>query len=366
MAASGTGPAAVGTAAVRDESDSGSGAVLVDGGGVEGGVESGPVDVRDAARPPRPWTWVAAVAALVLAAQFATMLVRNPNFEWDVVGHYLFSAEILRGLLTTLYMTVIAMLIGIVFGGVLAACRVSDNPVLRLFAGGYIWVFRGTPQLVQLVFWFNIALLVPTLGLGVPFGPTFLQADANAVITPFLAAIVGLGLHEAAYQAEIYRAGLLSVDEGQIDAARSVGMTPGAVFFKIQLPQAMRFIVPPTFSQIIGMTKGTALVSVIGGAELLFAAQEIYSSTFQTIPLLIVACVWYLVATTVLNFVQYFIEAHYAKGAVRVPRSGIQALAARLLARRTAAQTAQVAQTERTADRAPDDEHTHGKERDHG
>ncbi|MDN5853800.1 MAG: amino acid ABC transporter permease [Actinomycetia bacterium] len=266
-----------------------------------------------------------AAVAGVLLAQLGNMLVTNPNFEWDVVLDYVFSAGILRGVVVTCYMTVLAMAVGIVFGGVLAACRITTNPVLRMLAAAYIWLFRGTPQLVQLIFWFNIALLTPTLGIGIPFGPVFAEADANEVVTPFLAAVVALGLHEAAYQAEIYRAGLMSVDEGQIDAARSVGMKPGEIFFKVQMPQAMRFIVPPTFSQIIGMTKVTSIVSVIGGAELLFAAQEIYSNTFETIPLLIVACVWYLTLTTLLNIVQYFIEAHYAKGASRHVRKGFAA-----------------------------------------
>lgn len=275
------------------------------------------IDVSTAKRSPRPRTWFTAVIVGVLLAQLVNMMVRNPNFEWDVVAKYLTSEEILKGLVVTCYLTILAMAIGVVFGGVLAAFRIADNPVLRAIASGYIWVFRGTPQLVQLIFWFNIALLIPVLGIGIPFGPTFLQAESNSVITPFLAAVVGLGLHEAAYQAEIYRAGLLSVDEGQIDAAKSVGMKPMSIFLRIQLPQAMRFIIPPTFSQIIGMTKATSIVSVIGGAELLFSAQEIYSDTFQTIPLLIVACIWYLVLTTVLNFFQYFIEAHYAKGATR-------------------------------------------------
>ncbi|MCM2390745.1 amino acid ABC transporter permease [Streptomyces albipurpureus] len=274
-------------------------------------------DIADARRAPQPWTWVTALLAGVLLAQLGTMMVRNPNFEWDVVARHLFDTRILHGLLVTCYLTVLAMAIGVIFGGVLAAFRITANPVLRAFAAGYIWVFRGTPQLVQLIFWFNIALLMPKIGIGIPFGPVFWEADANAVITPFFAAVVGLGLHEAAYQAEIYRAGLLAVDEGQTDAARSIGMKPMTIFVKIRLPQAMRFIVPPTFSQIIGMTKATSLVSVIGGAELLFSAQEIFSDTFQTIPLLIVACIWYLVLTTVLNFFQYFIEAYYAKGATR-------------------------------------------------
>jgi polar amino acid transport system permease protein len=271
---------------------------------------------------------------LVLGAQLANMLLTNPRFEWDVVGKYLFSEPVLNGVLMTLFLTATAMVIGLSLGGLLVVCRLSSNSVLRLISSSYIWFFRGTPQLVQLIFWFNIGLLVPVIGIGIPFGPVFASDEANTLITPLLAAIVGLGLHEAAYQAEIYRAGLLSVDEGQLEAAKALGMTPARMFLKIQRPQAMRFIVPPTASAIIMMAKATSLVSVIGGAELLFEVKEIYSQTYQTIPLLIVACIWYLVITTGLNIVQFFIEQHYGRGA---SRSGSTSLVGRLLDRRVVA-----------------------------
>ena len=292
-----------------------------------------PGDVSTARPPRRPWTWVTAVIALVLTAQLVNMVFTNENFEWAIVWEYLFSQTVLQGILMTLFLTFVAMLIGIVLGAVLVVFRMSDNLVLRILASAYIWFFRGTPQLVQLIFWFNIGLLVPQLGIGMPFGPVFASAEANKLITPLLAAIVGLGLHEAAYQAEIYRGGLLSVDEGQTEAAKALGMKPGRMFFKIQFPQAMRFVVPPTFSAIIGMTKATSLVSVIGGAELLFSVQEIYSQTFQTVPLLIVASLWYLVLTSVLNFFQFFIERHYGRGA---SRRGSASMVGRYLDRRMA------------------------------
>jgi polar amino acid transport system permease protein len=292
------------------------------------------VDVAEAHAPRRPWTWVLAAVTLVLGAQLANMLLTNPRFEWDVVGKYLFSEPVLNGVLMTLFLTATAMVIGLSLGGLLVVCRLSSNSVLRLISSSYIWFFRGTPQLVQLIFWFNIGLLVPVIGIGIPFGPVFASDEANTLITPLLAAIVGLGLHEAAYQAEIYRAGLLSVDEGQLEAAKALGMTPARMFLKIQRPQAMRFIVPPTASAIIMMAKATSLVSVIGGAELLFEVKEIYSQTYQTIPLLIVACIWYLVITTGLNIVQFFIEQHYGRGA---SRSGSTSLVGRLLDRRVVA-----------------------------
>jgi polar amino acid transport system permease protein len=289
------------------------------------------VDVASARAPRRTWTWLLAALVAVLAAQLVNMLVTNPHFEWDVVATYFRSETVLTGVVMTLFLTAAAMVIGLVLGGALVVCRMSANPVLRLVSSAYIWFFRGTPQLVQLIFWFNIGLLVPDIGLGIPFGPVFVSGAANDLITPMLAAIVGLGLHEAAYQAEIYRAGLLSVDEGQVEAAKALGMTPARMFFKIQLPQAMRFIVPPTTSAVIALAKGTSLVSVIGGAELLFAVQEIYSQTYQTVPLLIVASLWYLIITSVLNVMQFFVEQHYGRGATR---GGSTSMIGRFLERR--------------------------------
>ncbi|TFD58919.1 amino acid ABC transporter permease [Cryobacterium suzukii] len=295
-----------------------------------------PVDVARALAPRRPATWVLSIVTVLVAAQIVHLLLTNANFEWDVVGQYLNSETVLQGVVMTLFLTVTAMTIGLILGGVLAVCRLSDNTLLRALASSYIWFFRGTPQLVQLIFWFNIGLLVPVLSIGIPFGPTFASIESNTLVTPLLAAIVGLGLHDAAYQAEIYRAGLISVDEGQLEAAQALGMKPVRVFFRIQLPQAMRFIVPPTFNSIIALVKGTSLVSVIGGAELLFSVKEIYSQTYQTVPLLIVASIWYLFITTVLNGVQFFIERHYGRGS---SRTGSSSIVARFFDRRAAERT---------------------------
>jgi polar amino acid transport system permease protein len=298
------------------------------------------LDVANALSPRRPWTWVITAVAVVFGIQLVQLLVTNPNFEWDVVAQYLNSETVLIGVVMTILLTIAAMGIGLILGGVLAVCRMADNTVLRTLASAYIWFFRGTPQLVQLIFWFNIGLLVPVLSIGIPFGPTFASIESNTLITPLLAAIVGLGLHEAAYQAEIYRAGLMSVDEGQLEAAKALGMKPVRVFFRVHLPQAMRFIVPPTFNLIIGMVKATSLVSVIGGAELLFSVQQIYSQTYQTIPLLIVACIWYLFITTLLNGVQFFIERHYGRGS---SRNASTSRLGRLLDRRAALRAEELA-----------------------
>jgi len=181
-------------------------------------------------------------------------------------------------------------------------------------ASAYVWFFRGTPLLVQLIFWFNLAALYPTLGFGIPFGPAFVEVDTNSLITPLLAAILGLGLNEGAYMSEIVRAGLLSVDPGQTDAAEALGMRKVQVFRRIVLPQAMRVIIPPTGNETISMLKTTALVSVIAIPDLLFAVQVIYSRNFDVIPLLITASLWYLLVTTVLSIGQYFIERHFKRG----------------------------------------------------
>ena len=195
----------------------------------------------------------------------------------------------------TLELTVLAMPIGIVLGVVLALMRLSPNPLLSSASWFYIWLFRGTPVLVQILFWFYIAALFPTIDLGVPFGPSFIHLDGNTLITPFVAGMLGLGLNEGAYMSEIVRAGIISVDEGQTDAAHALGMTRLQTMRRIVLPQAMRVIIPPTGNETISMLKTTSLVSVIAVTELLYSVQLIYARNYQTIPLLIVASIWYLV-----------------------------------------------------------------------
>jgi polar amino acid transport system permease protein len=216
------------------------------------------------------------------------------------------------------------MAIGIVLGIILAVMRMSKNPILSGVSAAYIWFFRGTPLLVQLIFWYNLAALLPRLGIGIPFGPQFVSASVNTLIAPITAAMLGLGLCEGAYMSEIVRAGMLSVGKGQVEAAQSLGMTQGQTLRKIVLPQAMRIIVPPTGNQVIGMLKGTSLVSVLAIAELLYSAQIIYARTYQTIPLLIVASLWYLVMTTVLSVGQHFLERKFGRGYRSSIRKGRQ------------------------------------------
>ena len=247
----------------------------------------------------------------------ANLLVTNEKFHWDIVADYLFSPVILRGVLLTIQLTVISMAIGVSLGIVLAVMRTSKGVLLNTTSAGYLWFFRGTPLLVQLILWFNLGALLPELSVGIPFGPTFMSWETNSVISPLMAALLGLGLNEAAYMAEVVRAGLLSVDEGQVEAAKALGMRPTLTLKRIVMPQAMRVIIPPTGSRTIQMLKTSSLVSVLALNELLHSAQVVYSRTFQTIPLLVVASIWYLFFTSVLSAIQRRIEAYYAKGSSR-------------------------------------------------
>jgi polar amino acid transport system permease protein len=261
-----------------------------------------------------PERWVAVAVIAVLAAMLTHTLVTNPRFQWRVVGQFFGSQAILDGLLRTIELTAVAMALGIVLGVVLAIMRLSPNPVLSRAAWSYIWFFRGTPVLVQIIFWYNLSALFPSLSLGVPFGPALVSGSANSIITPFVAAILGLGLAEAAYMAEIVRAGILSVDRGQHHAAAALGMGRMLVMRRIVLPQAMRLIIPPTGNETISMLKTTSLVSVISFQELLYSAQLIYARNFETIPLLLVASLWYLAATTVLSGFQTLLERRAGRG----------------------------------------------------
>jgi polar amino acid transport system permease protein len=205
------------------------------------------------------------------------------------------------------------MVLGTVLGGVIGVMRMSRNKLLNSIAGFYVWFFRATPVLVQLIFWFNLSALYPTLGLELPFGITFLQVDTNTVMTPIVAAILCLTLNEAAYMAEITRGGFLGVDPGQTEAAKALGMGRFNTL-RILIPQAMRMIIPPTGNQVISLLKATSLVSVVGIADLLHSAQLIYASNYQTIPLLTVAGLWYLFITSILSYFQSRIERRLARG----------------------------------------------------
>lgn len=287
-----------------------------------------------------PGRWTAAGLVLLLLLWFAHTLINNPNFQWPVVGKYLVSGDILCGVWMTIQLTVTAMGIGITLGILTALMRLSDNKLLSWSAQLYIVCFRATPALVQLIFWFNLSALFPVITLGIPFfGPDFATLNANAIITPFVAANLGLGLCEGAYMAGIVRSGILSVDPGAIEAAAAVGMTRAQTMRHVVLPQALRVIVPPTGNQVIGMLKYTSLASVISVTELLSSAELIYTRTFETIPLLIVASLWYVLLTTVLTALQRAVERRVGRGHPETQRRGWsafrKALAANLLRSRS-------------------------------
>jgi len=277
-------------------------------------TDAGPAPPMKAVPVRHPGRWVGVAVIVVLVAMLVHSFLTNPNFQWDVVGEYLFSDPVLRGLRNTLILTVLAMAIGVVGGVLLAVMRLSPNPVLAGAAAVYIWLFRGTPVITQLIFWNFLAALYPRLGLGIPFGPTFVSVDTNTVISVFAASLLGLGLNEAAYMAEIVRGGIQSVDPGQTEAAGALGLSRTQTLRRIVLPQAMRVIVPPTGNETISMLKTTSLVVVIAYFELTVAVQTIYSRTFQTIPLLIVAALWYLALTSLLSIGQMFIERRFGRG----------------------------------------------------
>jgi polar amino acid transport system permease protein len=264
-----------------------------------------------------PGRWIAAAIIAILVAALARSVATNPRFEWDVVGQYLFSSRILHGLVVTLELTALSMAIGIVLGVLLALMRLSQSALVSGASWVYIWLLRGTPVLVQILFWNYIAAVYPTIGLGIPFGPSFVHLDANTLITPFAAGTLALGLNEGAYMSEIVRAGIISVEEGQTDAAQALGMTRLQTMRRIILPQAMRVIIPPTGNETISMLKTTSLVAFIALTDLLYSAQLIYSTNYKTIQLLIVASIWYLVITSLLSIGQYYIERHYGRGSAR-------------------------------------------------
>ncbi|NHT79099.1 amino acid ABC transporter permease [Rhizobiaceae bacterium CRRU44] len=255
-----------------------------------------------------PSRWIGGVVLLVIVFLFVRLLVTNENLHWDVVSRYMFSPEILAGLGRTLLLTFIAMVLGLAIGVVLAIMRLSQNPVFQMASWVWIWFFRGVPPLVQLIFWYNLALLIPTVSLGIPFGPQLWSASMNALITPFSAAVLGLALTESAYAAEMIRAGIQAVSTGQTEAAATLGMSKAQTLRRIVLPQALKIVVPPIGNDTISMLKFTSLVSVLALPDLLYSAQMIYSRTYETIPLLIVATIWYLVLSTILTLVEHYIE----------------------------------------------------------
>ncbi|MBK0330261.1 amino acid ABC transporter permease [Brachybacterium sp. MASK1Z-5] len=285
--------------------------------------------VAPARRPVRRAV-VTIVGVLVLAALVAIAL--NPRWEWGVVGSWFLARSIIRGLGETLKLTVLSGVLGFGLGLVLALMRLSRSRLASGLSWTFSWIFRSTPLLVQMLIWFNLGYLYDRIVVGVPFtNLSILDARTSDLMTPLVAAVLGLGLHQAAYASELIRGGILSVDAGQVEAASALGIPARDRNLRIVLPQAMRAILPSAFNEVIGLVKGTAIVYVIAHAELFFTVQLIYGRTQQVLPMLMVATLWYIVITSLLSIAQYYIERHFAKGAVRtLPPTPLQRLRANL------------------------------------
>ncbi len=261
-----------------------------------------------------PLRRLAAAGVLVLLAMAGNALVTNPAWEWQIVGEYLFAPSVVRSVVLTLELTGMGIVLGFALGTLLALMRLSPNRLLSSVAWGYVWLFRSVPLILQLLFWYNLALLYPRLSLGVPFGPSFLDIGTMDLIGPLTAAVLGLALHQAAYAAEIIRGGLLSVDRGQWEAAAALGIPRTRRLFRIILPQAMRTIVPNAGNEVIGLVKGTSVVYIMALPELFYQVQVIYNRNGRVMALLLVAAIWYLILTTALSLAQHYVERHYGRG----------------------------------------------------
>ncbi|GAA1135887.1 MULTISPECIES: amino acid ABC transporter permease [Streptomyces violaceusniger group] len=295
--------------------------------------KAGPVD----APPPAPESikaipvrhygrWVAAIIAIALIALLISAFARG-DVNWNAIPDYFFDGEVLRGVRNTVWITILSMVLGVALGIVLAVMRLSKNPVTASIAWGYIWFFRGTPVYVQLLVWFNLGLVFDYINIM----PIY-KDEWSDFMTPFLAALLGLGLNEAAYMAEICRAGIQSVDEGQSEAAQALGMSHAKTLRRVVLPQAMRVIVPPTGNEFINMLKTTSLVIAVQYWDLLQATSEVGQNSGATAEMLFLAAAWYLILTSVLSVGQYYLERYYARGSSRnLPATPLQRVRANLL-----------------------------------
>ncbi|MEV4410400.1 amino acid ABC transporter permease [Catellatospora sp. NPDC049609] len=276
-----------------------------------------------------PWRWVATAAAAVLAAQFAHGLATNPGWDWPTFAGYFFEKSVMQALLVTLQLTFAGAALGFLGGIVLAAMRLSKNPVLQAFSWTFVWVFRSVPLIVQLLFWANLGYLYDRLQFGVPFGPGFVEVETVHLISSMGAALLGLALHESAYAAEIVRAGIISVDQGQLEAAAALGIPRGRQFRRLLLPQAMRAILPSAANELVNLLKSTSVVYVLAIGELFYQVQVVYGRNGRVVALLMVATVWYVILTALLSVLQYYVERHFARGALRVlPPTPLQRLRA--------------------------------------
>jgi polar amino acid transport system permease protein len=275
---------------------------------MEAGTQSDMMTLRPR---PHPWRWVSGFLALSGLVGVGVVLA-NAQIEWSVVPQYLFSSAVLSGLQKTILISVLAMAMGLMISVIFAVMRLSPNPVTSGIAWLYVWLFRGTPVFLQLLMWFNLALILPQIHI-----PGVVDAETTAVITPFLAALLGLGINEGAYLTEIIRGGILSVDSGQTLAAKAHGLSKRQTLRRIVLPQAMPAILPTIGNEAIGMLKFSALATVIGYTELLNSVQSIYFINAHVMELLFVAAFWYLVATSITSIGQYYLEHHFGRSQAR-------------------------------------------------
>ncbi|MEV6347365.1 amino acid ABC transporter permease [Actinoplanes sp. NPDC051851] len=275
-----------------------------------------------------PWRWIGTALVLVVLAQFAHGLATNPGWDWATFTGYFLEKSVVQALLVTLELTAGAAVLGFLGGIPLAAMRLSRSPVLTTVGWAYTWIFRSVPLLVQLLFWANLGYLYDRLQIGIPFGPGWSFAT-NDLIGSFGAALLGLTLHEAAFAGEIIRAGLLSVDQGQHEAAAALGLPRHRQFLRIVLPQAMRAILPNAANLLVNLLKSTSIVYVLAIGELFYQVQVVYGRNGRVVPLLMVATVWYVILTALLSILQYYVERHFARGAVRtLPPTPFQRLKA--------------------------------------
>ncbi|HET8879895.1 MAG TPA: amino acid ABC transporter permease [Arthrobacter sp.] len=277
-----------------------------------------------------PGRWISAIVIGGALLMLLQSLVTNPNFRWDVVATYILDVKVVQGVGWTLLLTVTSMVLAIVLAILLAVMRQSDNPVLRYTSWLWVWFFRGTPVYTQLVFWGLVTVLYPAVTLGIPFGPELFSYALSDPSKGLIPAILGLGLNESAYLAEIFRAGLKSVDRGQTEAAEALGMSKAKIMWRIILPQAMRIIVPPTGNETIGMLKTTSLVLAVPFTlDLTFATNALANRIYLPIPLLIVAAFWYLLVTSILMVGQHYLEAYYGKGVDNLAPAAVNPAAAK-------------------------------------
>ncbi|GAB2706790.1 amino acid ABC transporter permease [Kitasatospora kifunensis] len=278
-----------------------------------------------------PGRWLAALLALLVVAQFVHGLAVNPGWDWPTFARYLTTATILKAVGVTLQLTAYGTVLGFAAGIVVAFGRLSGSLVLQTIAWTYTWIFRSIPLIVQLVFWFNISYLYQHLALGVPFGPELWSFRTVDVLSAQGAAVLGLALYQSAYAAEVVRAGVIAIDSGQFEAAAALGIPRLRQLRRIVLPQAMRSILPNAANQVIALLKSTSVVYVMAISELFYQVQVVYGRNGRVVPLLMVATVWYVVLTTVLSLLQYYVERHFARGAQRtVPPTPLQRLIRRV------------------------------------